>query len=59
MGEKITCQCLTMELYLYLYAIQSWDVAPNAINFFDQHALMKLMSKVEQMFYICNFKPAC
>lgn len=58
-GEKPTCVCLELELYLMLLAIQSWDPAANAINYFDQPSLIKLLSKVEQLFYICKFKPAC
>lgn len=59
LGEKITCVCLKLELYLMLVAIQSWDASPGAKNFFDQNALIKLLSKVEQLFYLCKFKPAC
>lgn len=53
------CQCLLLSLYLYLYAVQSWDVTKGALNYFDQPALIKVLSKIEQMFYICNYKPAC
>lgn len=58
-GERDPGKCLKLQLYLYLYAIQSWNPAFNAINYFDQAHLISMMSKVEQMFYICNFKPAC
>lgn len=58
-GEKISCQCIALQLYLYLYAIQTWDQTPNAINYFDQFALIRIMSKVEQLFYICNYNKPC
>lgn len=52
-------QNLRLKLYLYLYAIQSWDVNINALNFYDQKYLIGLMSKVEQLFYIATVKKPC
>jgi hypothetical protein len=51
--------CTRLQLYLMLYAIQSWDISPNALNYFDQNHLILLMSKVEQLFYIMQVKPSC
>lgn len=50
---------MRLQLYLALYAIQSWDVSTNAMNFFDQPHLVKLMSMVEQLFYIVQIQKAC
>lgn len=46
-------------LYLYLYAIESWDTTAQAMNFFDQNHLIGLLSKVEQLFYICTVNKIC
>lgn len=48
-----------LQLYLALYAIQSWNVTANAMNFFDQPHLVKLMSMVEQLFYIVSVQKPC
>lgn len=48
-----------LQLYLALYAIQSWNVANNTMNFFDQAHLIKLMSMVEQLFYIITIQKPC
>lgn len=52
-------QCIRLLLYLYLYAIESWDTSYNASNFYDQKTLIKLLSQVEQLFYICNTTKPC
>lgn len=52
-------QNLRMKLYLYIYAIQSWDVTPKAQNYFGQFQLINLMSKIEQLFYICTVQKPC
>ena|ERR1700761_1276782 len=52
-------KCVRLELYLLLYAIQSWDTTVNAMNFFDQNHLIMLLSKVEQLFYICTVISPC
>lgn len=51
--------CIRTQLYLYLYAIQSWDITTNAMNYFPQMQLIVLMSRVEQLFYICKVKKMC
>lgn len=51
--------CLRKRLYLALYAIQSWDIKVNAQNFFDQAHLIKMMSFVEQQFYIVQVSKSC
>lgn len=57
--QKDNFSCLRLELYLLLYAIQSWDITASALNFLDQTHLISIMSKVEQLFYICSVTPAC
>ncbi len=54
-----TVLCLRLRIYLALYAIQSWNTAPNAMNFFDQAHLIKMMSFVEQQFYIVKVSTSC
>lgn len=51
--------CTRLQLYLYLYAIQNWDVTPNALNWFSQDQLVRMMSKVEQLFYIVSIQKPC
>jgi hypothetical protein len=57
--QKDKFTCLRLELYLMLYAIQDWDTTADALNYYDQTHLIALMSKVEQLFYICSVTPAC
>lgn len=50
---------LRTQLYLYLYALESWDTSVQALNFFDQKHLISILSKIEQLFYICVVKKLC
>lgn len=52
-------QCIRRQLYMYLYAIESWNTTINAQNYYDQKHLISLLSKVEQLFYICTVKRPC
>ena len=47
-------QCDRLLLYLRLYALQSWDNADNAINFFSVDNMKKMLSSVEQSFGTCS-----
>lgn len=51
--------CMRLTLYLAIYALQSWDVTANAMNYFDQAHLIKIMSMVEQFFYIATINKPC
>jgi len=51
--------CVRLQLYLYLYALESWDTSPKAMNYFDQPTLIHILSKIEQLFYICNVQKPC
>lgn len=51
--------CTRLQLYLYLYALESWDSAAKAMNYFEQRQLIHILSKIEQLFYICNVKQPC
>lgn len=57
--QKDRFECIRLQLYLMLYAIQEWDVTASVLNFCDQTHLIALLSKVEQLFYICSVTPPC
>ncbi len=54
MGEKDGCQ--RRLLYMYCYAIESWLVCTDGVNYMCEKDLINLLSAVEQMFYTCGAK---
>lgn len=47
------------QLYLLLYAVESWDITANAMNFMNQDHLISVLSAIEQLFYICTINKPC
>jgi len=51
-----TQACNRTLLYLYCYAIETWQNCEDGTNYMCEEQLIKLLSEVEQLFYICQCK---
>ena len=46
--------CDRLLLYLYLYAMESWDNSANAENYMTVNQMKQILSEVEQYFGLCQ-----
>lgn len=48
--------CNRRLLYLYMYALESWVTCTDGVNFMCESQLTKILSEIEQLFYVCQCK---